>query len=268
MIDWLDLDKHRRKLRPQEVDNSIIENTWNAKGPWYSDEGEDGVLAYIFNNIVYSNGDLYEQHKFAVDLGSAHGYGGSNVRHLVDKYGWDSCEIDVSKKWGKIHPRVINKFIDRDTICDTLTENGTPKNFDLLSLDIDSMDWYVLERLLEGGWKPTLTILEFNPIFKHDESYIVKYNRDFKKNNTSNYGASARAFEILLNKYNYSFVWGTQLPANNIVFVSNNIIGDSPTLHLKDFHSKPWYESGKIHGEVDIKKRRKELMEVDFEKYK
>ena len=52
-----------------------------------------------------------------------------------------------------------------DNICEKLLKYNTPEEFDLLSLDIDSNDWYVLKSILYGGFKPSVIILEYNPIY-------------------------------------------------------------------------------------------------------
>ena len=233
---WLiDLDKYRIKEKPQ--------GKWNCEGPWYSDDGEDGVLVYLFEYINNTN-------NFAVDIGSAHGYGGSHVRHLVDKYDWGSTEMDgswrVSRKnlnlnygknfkWERIHPQVKKEWITPDNICELLDKYKTPKEFNLLSLDIDSMDWYVLEKLLKGGFKPSVAIVEFNPIFEYDESYVINYDSDYKKDMSYHYGASARAFEILMNKYKYTLVHVfPQKTASNLLFILNDYI--LPTMEINTLH--------------------------------
>ena len=58
----------------------------------------------------------------------------------------------------------------------------TPKEFDLLSLDIDSIDWYVLKKLLEGNFKPSVAIIEFNPMFEYNESYVRRYDLNLEEN--------------------------------------------------------------------------------------
>lgn len=102
---WLDnLDKHRINPVPKTLPLNKRRVGWQWGGPYYSDEGEDGILEYLFEYINDTN-------KFAVDIGSAHGYGGSHVRNLVDKYNWESLEIDSKAhrhRWTRHHPRVKN----------------------------------------------------------------------------------------------------------------------------------------------------------------
>ena len=109
------------------------------------------------------------------------------------------------------------------------------------------MDWYVIEQLLENNYKPSIAIIEFNPIFNHDEAYVVKYNPKYKKDGTSRYGASARAFEMLMNKHNYTLIHlFPQSTANNLLFISNDYI--TPTMNintLQDLHPHSYIEKHK-----------------------
>ena len=56
---WLiDLDKYRMKEKPK--------GKWDCEGPWYSDDGEDGVLMYLFkyiNSMFISKNVIYFKKK-------------------------------------------------------------------------------------------------------------------------------------------------------------------------------------------------------------
>ena len=243
--EWLlNLDNHRIKTKP-------IGN-WDCRGPWYSDDGEDGVLNYIFSYIN-------DQYKFAVDIGSAHGYGGSNVRHLVDNNNWNSIELDFGR-WNRDgkpaqHPNVRRETITHGNICNILQKYKTPKLFDLLSLDLDSIDYHVLSSLLRGGYRPSVSIIEFNPIFNHNEPYIKKLDNEFRKDSTSNYGASLRAFQLLFFKYEYTLVhvFGNEnIECNNAIFMRNDYIIDNTKVKtIEKLHPHSWVESWKNNDKMD-----------------
>ena len=242
---WLlDLDQYAIRPTPSKV----IE-AWDIKGsdwtgPYYADSGEDGIISYLFDWV----NDVF---KFAVDIGAAHGYGGSNIRHIADRCEWKTTEFDGSNKWSNIHPRVKNLRITPKNICSELLKCETPYQIDLLSLDIDSMDWYVLKSFLEGGFQPNVIILEYNPIFNFDDEIVRTYSQSYNKDKTSGYGASLRAFEKLLNKYNHSLVGnGTdidnQMYSNNAIFLNNKFIREFDKIQtIKELHPKTWKESWK-----------------------
>ena len=236
---WLtNLDQYRSSGGFDEM--GVTSHPW--PGPWYSDDGEDGVLNYLFEYINDSN-------KFAVDIGSAHGYGGSQIRHLVDKYEWNSAEIDGGN-WNPMHPRVHQEWFNINNICNILEKLNTPKQFDLLSLDIDSMDYYILEKLLVNGYRFNVAIIEFNPIFGYNEPYVRAYDESYRKDSTSNYGASLRAFEMLLNEAEYTLVHTfdrmESRKANNAIFISNKFISkDTKIIPSNELYSDCWIESWK-----------------------
>ena len=39
---------------------------------------------------------------------------------------------------------------------------GVPYNFDLLSVDTDAYDWFMLEAIFEAGYKPRVVLTEIN----------------------------------------------------------------------------------------------------------
>ena len=253
---WL-IDLHQHISTPTSCSGNVdesgntIKHGWMWKGPYYSEYGDDGVLEYLFKYISETN-------KFAVDIGASSGYGGSNVRFLVDKYDWGSVEFDSDRKWGRMHSRVKRrKTITQDNVCGELKEHETPKEFDLLSLDIDSMDWYVLKSLLEGGFNPSVAIIEYNPIFNHDESYVRCYSEKFSKNNTSAYGASLRAYEKLFNKHNHTLVGNVadienEIYSNNAIFLNDKFIRDNDVVQtIEELHPKAWVEHWKTKNNSD-----------------
>ena len=245
--DWLlNLHNYRKKENPigQEM----------CEGPWYSNDGEDGVLSYLFDYIN-------DKYKFAVDIGSAHGYGGSNVRHLVDKYEWESLETDYddgsveNNKWKRIHPRVKKETIFEKNVCEIFEKYKVPKRFDLLSLDIDSLDWYVLRGLLIGGYEPSVAIIEYNPIFTCQDAYVRDYDEGYHKDGTSVYGASAKAYEMLMVEAGYTLIhmFGNpdeKIYSNNMIFLHNDFINKKMKIKsIEELHPKAWVEPWKNQGD-------------------
>ena len=229
----------------------------NISGPWYGECGEDGVLDYMFDYIK-------ETTSHAVDIGAGMGNWGSNVRHIVDKYNWDSTEMD-GRDWPNKHPAVKNEWFTPDNICSLFEKYNTPKEFDLLSLDIDSMDYHILEKILIGGYRPSVAIIEFNPIFDYNESYVRVYDAGYKKDSTSNYGASINAFNILMKLFNYSLVHvfgnikinekGIATPdsiqSNNLLFLHNKFISvDTKITPIEQLHPVPWIETWKTKNNI------------------
>ena len=49
-----------------------------------------------------------------------------------------------------------------DNIVQLFREFQVKTHFDLLSVDMDSYDWFMLERILEAGYKPRVMIIIVN----------------------------------------------------------------------------------------------------------
>jgi hypothetical protein len=237
-------------------------------------QGQDSALNFIFENLVNENGNFIKG--FAVDIGAGCGWGGCNVRHIVDKYKLNSCELDSFKhlehkgrrqRYRKeaTESKVQDFIATKDNICDKLENDKVHKRYDLLSVDIDSLDWYVVESMLSGGYIPSVAIIEYNPIFLYNESYVVKYNEDRGKDRTSRYGASLKAYENLFKKHNLSLVFvfprGKKTGENDAIFIHNDYLDLKYVKDIKELQHDRWICKGKHKSYAWIKKHKLEGIE-------
>jgi len=125
---------------------------------------------------------------------------------------------------------IITDWLTADNVAGILQKHNCPLDVDYISIDIDNMDYWILKSVLEGGYKSNLLVLEFNPIWNFDESFAKIYNENARKKDSetdasSNYGASLRAFQNLLIKYDYRLVHVTKnnafgdVSCNNAIFL-------------------------------------------------
>lgn len=131
----------------------------------YSQNGEDGVLEKILNELNIENG-------FFVEFGANNGPNCSNTWSLSEK-GWSGIYIEgddalindlkkSSEKFGD-KVKVVEKFVDyegQNKLDNILKQNGVVENFDVLSIDIDGYDYHVWEAFVE--FKPKIVIIEIN----------------------------------------------------------------------------------------------------------
>lgn len=84
------------------------------------------------------------------------------------------------------------------------------KDFDLFSLDIDSIDFHILKAALDLGYRPKILLVEYNSAFGPTQAVTVPYKDDFNrwKEHRSGiyYGASIMAWRFLLEPLGYKFV--------------------------------------------------------------
>ena len=166
-------------------------------------------------------------------------------------------------------------------ICEILEIYNTPKEFDLLSLDIDSTDFYILKTMLTAKYRPNVAIVEYNPIFSYNECYIRKYDtskltdsnyiKDFAlKDSTSNYGASLMAYKKLMNRADYELVhvFGKVglAESNNAIFIHKRFLPDDVEIKsIQDLHPAPWIESWKTKNpKLSLTQIKQKFVKNDF----
>lgn len=135
----------------------------------HSQNGEDGVIKEIFRGLGIKN----DGKKWCVEFGAWDGIHFSNTFALVED-GWRAVYIEgdtarfqdllaTAKKYPLISP--VNAFVSRErddvnSLEKILKPTGIPKEFELLSIDIDSYDLDVWESL--ARYSPKVVVIEIN----------------------------------------------------------------------------------------------------------
>jgi hypothetical protein len=181
----------------------------------YSQYGEDGIVEWIFGRLPPGN-------KTCVEFGAWDGRNLSNTFNLVVHHGWKAIYIEADPEkfpalertaatYPAITPVRSLVTVAGDTALDAiLRQHDTPEEFDLLSIDIDGNDYDVWEA--STGYRPRLVIVEFNPSFAADFSYIDRGGRGF-------IGSSAAAFAALAARKGYGLLGRTE---TNLFFLRND----------------------------------------------
>ena len=115
---------------------------------------------------------------------------------------------------------IIETTVKSSDIVNILSSNNFDNNLDLFSLDIDGIDYWILEALPEKFSK--IAVVEYNSIFGPNLEVTIPnlINFDRKKYHYSYlcYGASLKALIKLMNKKKYVFV-GTNIACHNAFFI-------------------------------------------------
>jgi hypothetical protein len=141
----------------------------------YSQDGEDSVLARIFEILP-------PRHRYCVEFGALDGEILSNCCNLIRHADWSGCFIEAHAarfrtlldKHGK-NPRVtcVQRYIALEgpnTLDNVLAEAGAPADLDLISIDIDGLDWFVWRSLARHA--PRVVVIEFNPSIPNDVIFV------------------------------------------------------------------------------------------------
>lgn len=157
----------------------------------YSQQKEDLFIKSIFDDIGIDN-------EVSVEFGGADGYRQSNTRLFADN-GWTSHFWDVNPE----HERVIKEMITPDNVNDIFDKYEVPQSLDLLSIDIDSNEYWVWKALER---RPRIIIIEFNPSIPMGSAKTIELNPNFQWNKTNYYGASYSALKMLGEYKGYDLV--------------------------------------------------------------
>ena len=216
----------------------------------FSQLGEDGIIEYIFSIIK-------PKYNYYVEFGGWDGVHLSNTANLRINKGWKGLllEGDENKVMSMSNREEINlnhALVTSKNINCLLEKYNVPSSFDLLSIDIDSNDYYVWKNLID--FRPTIVIVEANPGIKNELPVsILEDGSNIHNHNgfTGNYfGANLHAFYNLANKKGYKLLTVSRWNAFFIVDEEFHKFGMTPItkeimLSKYCFYDKYWVERNK-----------------------
>jgi hypothetical protein len=182
----------------------------------YSQNGEDGVIKHIFDNIGFTN-------KIAVEFGVSAGGGGgqANTRLLAEegwKVFWFDCDpsTTIPNNCTFTQARLTSK-----NISSVFESVGVPLNFDLLSIDVDGNDYHLREAL--KSYNPRVCVMEYNGCFDGATEYIMKENDEYVwRNKDRSFGASLKSLSIQAERLGYDLVYCDKRGVNSF-FIKSEI---------------------------------------------
>ena len=188
----------------------------------FSQNGEDGIIDYLIQKLKVDKKNFIE-----IGVGN---YRESNTRFLYNSHhpkGLIIDYIDDMKSEVKKHVnfwkgdlRICNQKIDSENILDLLNKN-CDYEIDLFSIDIDSIDYWIIKKLKNNISK--IFIAEYNPVFGAELEVTVPNISGFDrtKYHYSNlcYGISLKALINLMDQKGYYFI-GSNIQKINAFFIS------------------------------------------------
>ena len=193
----------------------------------FSQDTEDGIIQLLLKTLNIN--DI----KF-VEIGTQD-YSESNTRYLFETKRCEGLIIDpfpnLKKKiksilriW-KNTLNIHNDYTNSNNIVEILKKYSFDKNIDLFSLDIDGIDYWVLDAIPSKISK--IFVVEYNPYYgpnlEISAPNIDKFDR-FKYHSTGFcWGASLKAIINLMHKKGYTFVGTNRLNVNSF-FILNDLV--------------------------------------------
>ena len=205
----IDLNQFRR---------NVFQRAGLRECPHYS---EDGVILEIFRQIGVG------KNPFVIEFGESRSLGTTTrsfrITYRADAIyftgdlgvkSWVLNILDILKvAWAErsIGPlrffrSMPFKFLGTpDNIVPLFRARGVGE-IDILTIDIDSYDYYMAKAILEAGFAPRLLILEHNPSLPEGASLALPYRPVRERTNRRVYGASYEALHKLASSYDYKLV--------------------------------------------------------------
>jgi hypothetical protein len=175
----------------------------------FSQNGEEWYLDFIFGNIGTEN-------KYLVDIGAGDGVDLSNSLHFRNNE-WDGLLIDAKES----SPLILQKKVTIENIVDILVSKKVPYIFDLLSIDTDGNDYWILRQVLKF-YSPRVIVAEFNSSFDANASKAISYDANFEWAGNDYYGFTLAAAQKVAKEFGYKIIF--QNNDMNCYFVKEGLI--------------------------------------------
>ncbi len=216
----------------------------------YSQTDEDGILLFLFSVLGASQ-------KLCVEICAGDGIE-CNSANLLLNHGWHGLLVDGDRALVErgqnfyrhspqtyvYPPRFVCSWVTRQGVNELVTANGFAGEIDLLSLDLDGIDYWIWEALEAA--RPRVVVVEYQDILGPDRNWTVPYSDSFSAarypmtDGMPNFaGASLGAFVKLGRRKGYRLV-GTNRYGYNAFFVRNGL-GDHllPEIDVKTCFTHP-----------------------------
>jgi hypothetical protein len=196
----------------EQLDASVISKRQESI---FSETGEDGVIKYLFHTIGTTN-------KYYVEAGTTSGKR-CNTRYLREREGWQGLMLDGGYENSTIN--LHQHFLSEDNIAGLLQSYSVPRQFDFLSIDIDGVDYFVLQAILKGNFRPRVVVLEYNSAIPMPHATSTAYSKDYSFDyEFGPVGMSLGASLVLMKQFGYSFVFCTG-ELINAFFIQSSLLG-------------------------------------------
>ncbi len=198
----------------------------------YSQGGEDGVLARIFECIGVTN-------RHFVEFGAWDGETLSNTAHLRIDRGWSGLLMEGDPE--RTNDLIHHEFVTAENVDTLFAKYDVPTVFDLLSIDIDGNDYWVWKAL--ESFAPRVVVIEYNVFFGIQVSKTIPYDAEHSwEKNSMYHGASLAALYKLGRQKGYSLVHTDSYAPNAIFVLDSELPAEVIARPIEEVASWSWDE--------------------------
>lgn len=213
----------RELERPRHADPRRLLR-YGAKA--YSQSDEDGIIAEIFRRVGTAS-------RFFVEIGVQEGLECNSLWLLLQ--GWSGLWVEADegccrairgthRHW--LDSRALRLACERVTAANVdamVAKAGGGGEIDLLSLDIDSNDYWIWKAVEAAT--PRVVVIEYNASWPPPAAVTIPYDIGARWGGKNYFGASLAALARLGGAKGYDLV-GCSLSGVNAFFVRRDLIGD------------------------------------------
>ena len=197
-----------------------LDNINNYEFRITSQNNEDGLIKFIFDTIEVKKINFIEIGFDFFENNSLNLFKKSNKGLMIDG-SFEKCFllkyiIKIFYPFKNI--KVVNSLVYKENINNLINTHFLNDEIDLLSIDVDGIDYYLLEKI---NIKPKLICIEYNHWFGSEQSVTIPYDKNFIWNRDYYSGASLLALTKLAKIKNYHLI-ATDSSCTNAFFIHND----------------------------------------------
>ena len=236
----------------------------------FSQTTEDSVLLALLLVVGIT------QQPRVVEIAAGIGWENNACNLLVGGFGFKGLLFDgnvrnarMARAFFAAHPATarrppifITDFVTAETIAATVIRHGFGGEIDVLSIDVDGMDYWFLEALLEGGIRPRVLVVEIQELWGWTGNFTRPYRANHVANGFATMGASLGAFIELGNRFDYLLV-GCIKAGFNAFFVRASLGARAYDAQncFTHWHNNTYYD-GKFNRIIE--NRRQQARNIDW----
>lgn len=194
------LEQHWR-AKAQSSGNALLQR--GAK--FHSQNDEDGIISAILERLKIDRGVF-------VEYGCGDGLENNTIQLLMR--GWSGVWIEASNLSVRIPAssrklRFEKEWVTRDNCVEVMQRGLRSIDTDkanLVSVDLDGNDLFIVEAILKRGFEPELFIVEYNGKFPPPIRFTIEYDPNFVWSGTDYFGASLQSFIDLFDSFGFRLI--------------------------------------------------------------
>jgi len=212
-----------------------------------SQNGEDGILLYLFTLAGHGG-------RRAVEMCAGDAIE-NNSSNLVLHHDWDALMLDGDDnllargralyashpETFRLGPTIATEWITSANVNELLQRHGYANDIDLLSVDMDGIDYWVLSAITQT---PRVLVVEYNNRIPADRAISVPNEDAFVAtggafSGDGFFGASLAAFDKLLTGRGYRLV-GANRQNTNAFFLRHDVLPEMPATTVQSCLASRW----------------------------